>query len=141
MSRVRCNPANPGGRILIHAAFIMSAMFLVGALLATTPVIADETGIMGTALRGPVEPGPAQVGQSDEAPFRALFEVRASGKVLARFESDENGYFRILLPPGEYAIVPDVSAPIPYPSRQTKHVTVPQDGFANVTLRFDTGMR
>jgi hypothetical protein len=117
------------------------AVLLVACLQAPLPVSADDTGITGTALWGPVEPGPARIGQSDEAPFRALFQVRTSGKVVARFESDENGYFKVLLPPGEYRIIPDKSAPIPYPDRQTKDVTVPEDGFANVTLRFDTGMR
>ena len=57
------------------------------------------------------------------------------------FESDKNGCFKVLLPPGEYMIVPDGSAPIPYPKQQKKEVTVPEDGFADVTLRFDTGMR
>ncbi len=141
MSRMRSNPANPGRRILIYVAFILSAMFLVGCLLATTPAITDETGIKGKVLRGPTVPGPSIAGESDEAPFHASFHVLDSKKAVARFESDENGNFKVLLPPGEYTIVPDASAPIPYPKRQTKDVTVPEDGFADVTLRFDTGMR
>lgn len=141
MSRVRSNPTNPGGRILIYVAFILPAMFLVGCLLATTPAIADETGITGKVLRGPTVPGPTIVGESDEAPFQASFHVLATNKVVARFESDENGNFKVLLPPGEYTIVPDASAPILFPKRQTRDVTVPEDGFADVTLRFDTGMR
>ena len=54
---------------------------------------------------------------------------------------DENGYFEVLLAPGEYTIVPDKKAPILSPTRQTKRVSVPDDGFADVVLRFDTGMR
>jgi hypothetical protein len=141
MSRVGRNPADPGGRILIYVAFILSAVFFVGCLLATTPAIADETGIKGKVLRGPTVPGPTIAGESDEAPFHACFHVLSSKQVVARFEADENGNFKVLLPPGEYTIIPDASAPIPYPKRQTKDVTVPEDGFAEVTLRFDTGMR
>jgi len=37
--------------------------------------------------------------------------------------------------------VPDKSTTIPGPQSQRKSVTVPADGFVEVTLRFDTGMR
>jgi len=141
MNRVRTNLTKPGGRILIYIAFILAAMFIVGCNHAATPAIADETGIKGKVLRGPIVPGPTIAGESDEAPFHESFSVLSSKKVVARFESDENGNFKVLLPPGEYTIVPDASAPILFPERQTRDVTVPEDGFADVTLRFDTGMR
>ena len=128
-----------------EAAFGMTLGDLVGDDLSLfeplNQAIADETGIKGKVLRGPIVPGPTIAGESDEAPFHASFSVVGSKKVVARFESDENGNFKVLLPPGEYTIVPDASAPIPYPKRQTRDVTVPEDGFADVTLRFDTGMR
>ena len=60
---------------------------------------------------------------------------------VAQFKSDKRGNFEVLLPAGNYTIVPDKSTPIPAPQSQTKTVTVPEDGFAVVTLRFDTGMR
>jgi len=141
MSRLMSDPTNPGERIFSYVLLILVAIFLIGPLHATTPVIADETGIKGKVLRGPIRPGPEIAGESDEAPFRASFHVLDSEQVVARFESDEKGYFKVLLPPGEYTIVPDASAPIPYAKRQTKEVTVPEDGFADVTLKFDTGMR
>lgn len=141
MSRVINDPTNPGRRIFICTPFILAAIFLVGPLHATTPVIADETGIKGMVLRGPTKPGPEIAGESDEAPFQASFHVLDSEEKVAHFESDENGFFKVLLPPGEYTIVPDASARIPYPKRQTREVTVPEDGFADVTLKFDTGMR
>lgn len=141
MSRAKNDPTKLGRRIFICVPFILAAIFLVGSSHATTPVIADKTGITGRVLRGPTVPGPTIAGRSDEAPFHAFFHVLDSEKEVARFESDENGNFKVLLPPGEYKIVPDASAPIPYPKRQTKEVTVPEDGFADVTLKFDTGMR
>lgn len=105
------------------------------------PIRAAETGVRGTVLWGPVKPGPARVGQSDEAPFHATFIVFAAERQVARFKSDKSGKFELLLPAGDYTIVPDKSTPIPAPQSQTKSVTVPADGFAEVTLRFDTGMR
>ena len=141
MSRVMSDPTNPGRRVFSYVLLSLAAIFLVGSLHATTPATAYETGIKGKVLRGPIKPGPTIAGESDEAPFHASFHVLDSEKEVARFESDENGNFKVLLPPGEYTIVPDASAPIPYPKRQTTKVTVPEDGFAEVTLRFDTGMR
>ena len=79
-------------------------------------------------------------GESKEAPLHASFLVLNSERKVA-FESDDKDYFEVLLPAGEYTIVPDNSTPIPFPGRQKKTVTVPEDGFAVVTLRFDTGMR
>ncbi len=96
---------------------------------------------MGTVLRGPVEGGPTIAGKADEAPFRAVFHVMDSGREVARFESDEQGRFKVALPPGVYTIVADKSAPVLFPNRQTKEVIVPEKGYADATLRFDTGMR
>jgi len=107
----------------------------------TLPVNAGKTGIRGTALRGPVKPGPVRPGQCDEEPFRAAFRVLDSEHEVARFESDGEGEFEVLLAAGVYSIVPDESTPVPYPWSQTKTVTVPEDGFAVVTLSFDTGLR
>jgi hypothetical protein len=106
-----------------------------------SPLIADKTGIMGIVLRGPINPGPEIQGEINERPFRASFHVLDSGKEVAHFESDDNGNFRVDLLPGDYSIVADASAPILNPEQQTKLVTVPAVGLANVTLRFDTGIR
>ncbi len=105
-------------------------------------VSAGATGITGQVLRGPIVPGPEVPGQINEAPFSASFRVLDSANnVVARFESDDDGNFTVLLSPGEYTIVPDASAPILFPEQQTKAVIVPETGFADVVLSFDTGIR
>jgi hypothetical protein len=135
-------PRHPGTRISSYGLLLLATILSAAPLHADTPVNADETGIKGTVLMGPVRPGPVMAGQSDEAPFRASFHVLdVDNKSVTRFESDENGCFTVLLPPGEYTIVPDASAPFPHTRRQRKTVTVPEDGYADVVLRFDTGMR
>ena len=121
--------------------FLLAAICLAGCLNADVPVNAAETGIRGTALWGPVKPGPSRLGQSDEAPLSATFIVLVDERQVAQFKSDKNGNFEVLLPACDYTIVPDKSTPILFPGRQKKTVTVPEDGFAIVTLRFDTGMR
>ena len=100
-----------------------------------------ETGIRGTALWGPVKPGPSRLGQSDEAPLSATFIVLVDERQVAQFKSDKKGNFEVLLPAGDYTIIPDKSTPIPAPQSQRKIVTVSEDGFAVVTFRFDTGMK
>ncbi len=108
---------------------------------AAFPSAAGETGIEGTVLWGPVDPGPTQHGQSDEAPLQATFAVTDDGVEVARFQSDTAGAFRVALPPGDYLIVPDANTPIPFPTKQITRVTVPDDGYATVSIRLDTGMR
>lgn len=124
-----------------YVLFLLATICLVAGLQIAMPVNAAETGIKGTILWGPVEPGPARIGQSDEAPLRAAFVVMDSKQKVASFESDDEGNFTVLLPAGKYAIVPDKSKPALFPGEQRKMVTVPEDGFAIVTLKYDTGMR
>jgi hypothetical protein len=119
----------------------LATICLVGCVDANGPVSPPESGIRGTALRGPVTPGPSRLGQGGEAPLQATFLVRRAGREVTQFKSDANGDFEVLLPAGVYVIVPDRSTPMPAPQNQKKSVTVPADDFAVVTLRFDTGMR
>jgi len=121
--------------------FLLAAICLASGLFAAMSSRADDTGLRGTVLWGPVCPGPTRVGHSDEAPFSATFIVLAAEREVARFRSDKNGHFEVALPAGDYVIVPENSTPIPAPQSQAKSVNVPDDSFAEVTLRFDTGMR
>jgi hypothetical protein len=117
------------------------AVCVIFSLGTTVTVFACETGIRGTVLWGPVKPGPSKLGQTDEAPLRAYFAIYEAGTKVAEFESDRNGRFEVSLPPGDYTIVPDKQTPIPYAQQQKTKVTVPEDGFAVVGIRLDTGMR
>jgi hypothetical protein len=60
---------------------------------------------------------------------------------VAEFESDGSGRFEVALPPGEYTIVPGKKTPIPMAEKQTTRVIVPEDGFAEITIRLETGMK
>jgi len=126
---------NTYGRV--STLFIFIVVLVVQIVI---PVNAAETGIRGTVLWGPVMPGPERLGQSDEAPLSATFRVFAAEREVARFKSDKKGNFEMLLPAGDCTIVPDRSTPTLGPQRQKKKVTVPADGFIEVTLRFNTGM-
>ncbi len=104
--------------------------------------VADSSGIEGQVLRTNVKPGPVRQGEPTEVPFSATFRVLdADGKEVLTFTTDEDGRFKVVLPPGDYTIVPAEDTPILRPSTQQKTVTVPKDAFTELRLVFDTGMR
>lgn len=131
----------PGREFHRHLWLPLAVLLVVGSQYAAFPAYAAETGIRGKVLWGPISPGPTGPGQSDEAPLRASFTVYDGNQKVARFESDDSGCFEVSLPAGEYTIAPDKNTPIPYPGRQKTQVTVPENGFAVVTIRLDTGMK
>ncbi len=102
----------------------------------------DSTGIEGQFLRGPVRGGPVRVDAPSEAPVQGIFHVLdADGQEVATFETDEEGRFRVTLPPGTYTLVPGDDLPIMRPGRQKKPFTVASSGFTRLRIVFDTGMR
>ncbi len=102
-----------------------------------------ESGLEGQVLRGPVCPGPERLNSPcPDQPFSATFlALDGQENKVALFRTDEQGRFRVALPPGRYAIVPEESAPIMRPGGQRKEVTVAEGEFTQVTLVFDTGIR
>ena len=134
-------PGCPGRRVHRHFRLLLTVLLVVGSQFSAFPAHAAETGLRGKVLWGPLSPGPTGPGQSDEAPVSASFTVYGGKQKVARFESDDRGCFEVSLPPGDYTIVPDKKTPIPMAEKQTTKVTVPEDGYAAVTIRLDTGMR
>ena len=100
-----------------------------------------DTGIRGTVLWGPVSPGPSMPAIQVDEPTSVTFSVRRGRAQVAAFRSDNEGRFELILPPGDYTIVPDKSTPIPSPESQKTRVTVPEDGFTDIIIRLDTGMK
>lgn len=129
--------------------FFNEAFLLVGLnlVLLSCGLILDnddsnKSGIEGTVLRGPTCPVVRENDPCPDQPFAAPFNVfDDKGKNITTFQSDEQGHFRLALAPGEYAIVPDESAPILFPKNQRKTVVVQPNQFTDVTLLFDTGIR
>jgi hypothetical protein len=99
-----------------------------------------DSGLVGTVLRGPVQPV-CVAGASCDAPFAATFGVYSGSQQVATFKSDAQGRFTVPLAPGVYLVVPGPDAPIITPSSQAKQVTVGPVGLTTVQLLFDTGIR
>jgi hypothetical protein len=104
------------------------------------PAAPSGTTLVGTVLRGPVQPV-CQVAVPCDAPFSAGFTAEQGGRVVAAFRSDSQGHFEVKLIPGEYVVVPDPDAPIISPKAQAKDVVVGSAAPTTVLLHFDTGIR
>lgn len=103
--------------------------------------VGPDTGLAGTVVRGPTQPVCRQDDPCEDEPFAALFNVARDGRVVGQFQSAEDGTFSIALAPGDYVVIPDESAPILFPTRQSQEVEVGSTGFTEVVLSFDTGIR
>jgi hypothetical protein len=116
------------------------ATSLITACATTTPI--PNSGVEGQVLIGPMCPVIQEGEECPDMPFEADLEVTDhKGKVLARFESDEEGYFRIAFAPGEYILVPvspNAGAP---PWAEPIRFQVERYSWTKVTVLFDSGIR
>lgn len=131
-------------RIFFPQALLVVGLTLV--LLSCGSILDSDdsngSGIEGTVLRGPMCPVVREDEPCPDQPFASSFHVfDAKDKKITTFQSDKQGHFRLVLAAGEYAIVPDESAPILFPKNQRKTVVVQPNQFTDVTLLFDTGIR
>ena len=82
-------------------------LFSSFALAATALGAQPETGTgLGGEIRiSPAQGGPARMGVSNSRPLpNATFVVKNAGKIVASFQTDEHGRFRVSLPPGKYTV-------------------------------------
>ncbi len=141
MARTTMEAGRTGRRFHPRHLLLMAGVIVMGCMHTPGPThAADETGIRGMAVISPVRPGPERVGLSNEAPLSANFTVYDADKKVLNFKSDEKGQFEVSLPPGTYVIVPSKGTPVPAPEQQKTWVTVPNDGFATIEIRIDSGM-
>ncbi len=122
----------------------LSRLILLTLLTAgcANPADSGESGLVGTTLLA----SPCAVIREDQPcpdqPFSAGSIVMSAGQdPVTAFTSDTNGHFEIALSPGDYIVVPDENAPLPYPGGQRHQVTVLAERITEITLLFDSGIR
>jgi|SRR5450432_1553138 len=82
---------------------LLACAALAGA--QSTPTPTGETGLEGVISISPVSGGPTRQGVSDSKPLPSTaFVVQQGDRVVASFETDAQGHFRVSLPAGHYAI-------------------------------------
>jgi hypothetical protein len=96
-----------------------------------------QTGLEGTARRGPTQPV-CRVSEPCDAPVQMGFTLQQDGRAVARFASDSAGHFLVYAAPGAYLVVPDERIGL---GAQTPEVVVGAEGLTHVDLTFDTGIR
>jgi hypothetical protein len=102
------------------------------------------SGIAGRVFRGPVCPvQTANDPKCADQPFAAVFSIQTAdrSREVAITASDENGYFRVVLPPGDYVVAYQNLNGSKFPRAISQTVTVLPGDFAGVTILLDTGIR
>jgi len=71
----------------------------------STPTSKPETGIEGVISMSPIRGGPTRQGVPDSGPLANIeFLVKKEDSIVASFQTDDQGRFRVSLPAGHYTI-------------------------------------
>jgi hypothetical protein len=98
-----------------------------------------ESGIEGQISFGPISPV-AQPGMANYRPYQASINVLdEQQRLVAEVESDADGHFRVLLPPGTYVLDPQPSGRRQHAAQQV--VTVRPGALTPVRINYDSGIR
>jgi hypothetical protein len=115
---------------------------LRGSATTVTPASsASESGIQGQVTIGPACPGPVRIDNPcPDRPFQTTFIILdPNNQVVTQVQTDEQGNFRVVLPPGTYTL--HTASPTPMPPSGDQTVTVAEGQFTQVNIVFDSGMR
>ena len=120
-----------------RAVLLVLALSLLGACgNAAGGPTAGKTTVRGTVVLSPAQPV-CRLGSSCSKPlpgFKLVFS--RSGKVVARVTTDARAHYRVVLPPGRYAVASPRRGAL-RPSR----VRIPGAPRAVVNFSFDSGIR
>jgi hypothetical protein len=109
------------------------------AQLAADDDAQGDTGIAGQVIIRPIRPHET-TRTPNLNPYQATVHVAdPSGHLVTTFQSDAGGNFRVALPPGTYVLRPQSPGLYPRASEQT--VVVPSNGFTQLRIIYDSGMR
>ncbi len=104
-----------------------------------------NSGVRGTVLLGPICPvmrEPPDPNCADK-PYATTVQVIAIGSPksspFATVETDKEGRYKVMLPPGEYGLQAIGGAP--FPSCGTQNITIEPDVILEIDLSCDTGIR
>lgn len=85
------------------ASIILGLLFVFSSFaMAETQ---SETGLEGVISISPIHGGPARIGVPNSRPLaNTAFIVKKGDDTVASFSTDDQGRFRISLPPGHYTV-------------------------------------
>lgn len=125
--------------ILWHLVTI--ATLSAASLSMTTNASSSASGIEGSVKVGPISGGPARQGVPDTAPMaKTTFVVETEAGILTTFKTDDQGNFKVEVPPGRYAIRIE-KPPMKGRGCSLTEIDVTAGDFKKVHLVCDTGIR
>jgi len=121
----------------------ITLLFLFILLLAScssvTPTPPADSGIEGQVFIGPNCPVVRVGEECPDQPYQATLTVNnPKGERIVQIQTEEDGQFKISLPPGEYILHPE-SGRLPSADEQT--VIVEPGVFTQVIVNYDSGIR
>lgn len=140
-----CPDGRAVGRTLPNCEFALCPQ--INNLLSETEarVIALKSGVEGVVTIGPtcpVERFPPDPNCADR-PYATSIQVISIGSPksspFTTIESDKEGKYKIMLPPGEYALQPIGGSVMP--RCETKNITIEPSKIIKVNLSCDSGIR
>jgi hypothetical protein len=108
-------------------------------------ILPFDSGVAGQVLLGPTCPGPEDPSNPncDDKPYQITIQVVVIGSPqsspFATVETDKDGNYKIMLPPGEYALNPIENSQ--HPICESISVTVKPNLISNANISCDTGIR
>ncbi len=123
-------------------AIVLVVLALAGSACASKKATdGSSSGVSGIVLLGPLCPVQQEDSPCPDRPIAAeVTATDSSGKVVATTRSGQDGRFSLGLEPGGYVLAAGDDEGIGVGGK-TVDVVVPRGGFAQVTLRVDTGIR
>ncbi len=119
---------------------LLLALLVFTAACSASASGSGDSGIEGYAYIGPMCPVEREGEECPDAPYQAEFNVLdASGREVASFESDEEGYFKVDLAPGTYTVQPELTRGITHAEPQK--VIVEAGVHTDIEMLFDSGIR
>lgn len=121
--------------------FVLFILSVTACSVISTPTPIDS-GVEGQALLGPICPVVREGEECPDQPYQAMITIRnPEGKKIAQVQTDEQGYFRIPLMPGEYVLYPESPEDSPFPYGKEQTFVVHPDQFTTIIVQYDTGIR
>lgn len=108
-------------------------------------ILPFKSGVSGVVTLGPTCPAMKNPPDPDCAdnPYKTTVQVIATGSPksspFAVVESNDEGWYKVILPPGEYGIQPVGGDP--QPRCETKNIVIEPDKMFRINLSCDTGIR
>lgn len=132
-------------KLVIGALFILLLLMVSGSNYSRLLYLIQRqtslsSGIYGYVTESPTCPGPARLNSICKKPFKTQLVIKNfdGTQEIAHISSDDMGYFKVALPPGNYLI--EGSSTLP-PYLNPTNVTVQNNTFTKVQLDFNTGIR